>query len=93
MKHWIGKTTAGSSISIALLLLVVACGGKQTVASRSAEAFREAQKNGVAPGGASHGGHSAAAGDHATATEPTGVDAMMTGMDHSTMTVGEGHDQ
>ena len=88
MKHWIRKTTAGSTIGIALLLLVVACGGKQTVASKSAEAFREAQKKDVAPGGGTHGGHSAAAGDHGTATDATGDHATMTSMDHSTMSTG-----
>jgi hypothetical protein len=90
MKHWIRKTRAGSTIGIALLLLVVACGGKQTVASKSAEAFREAQKKGGAPGGGAHGGHSAAAGDHGTATDATEDHATMTGMDHSNMSTGTG---
>ncbi len=98
MKHWIRKTAAGSTIGIALLLLVVACGGKQTVASKSAEAFREAQKKDVAPGGGAHGGHSAAAGDQGISTDATedhatmtGMDlSTMTGMDHSTMTTGTG---
>ncbi len=57
------------------LALVASCGGKQTVASKSAEAFREAQKKGIAAGGGAHGGHTAGE-DQAT----------MTGMDHSTMT-------
>jgi hypothetical protein len=89
MKHWIRKATAGSTIGIALLLLAVACGGKQTVASKSAQAFREAQKDG-APGGGAHGGHGAAAGDHSTATDATEDQATMTGMDHSTMSTGTG---
>ena len=88
MKHWIRKATAGSTIGIALLLLPVACGGKQTVASKSAQAFREAQKDG-APGGEAHGGHGAAAGDR-TATDATEDHATMSGMDHSTMSTGTG---
>lgn len=89
MKHSIRRSVAGSSIVIALLLLV-ACGGKQTVASKSAEAFREAQKKGVPVGGEGHGGHSASGGEHAAATDSTGDHATMTGMDHSTMTTGTG---
>jgi len=55
-------------------LLIAACGGKQTVASKSAEAFRQSPQK---PGeGGSHGGHTATA---------TGSGAMA-GMDHSTMT-------
>lgn len=65
------------------LVLVASCGGKQTVASKSAEAFREAQKKGIAVGGEAHGGH-AAGEEHATMT---GMDhSTMTGTDHSTMT-------
>ena len=83
MKHYIRRSAAGSSIAIALLLFVVACGGKETVASKSAAAFREAQKKGTPIGGEAHGGH---AGGEAQATM-TGMDhSTMTGMDHSTMT-------
>ena len=65
------------------LSLVASCGGKQTVASKSAEAFREAQKKGIAVGGEAHGGH-AAGEEHATMT---GMDqSTMTAMDHATMT-------
>ena len=93
MKHYMRRSATGSLIAIALLLSVLACGGKQTVASKSAAAFREAQTKGTPPGGEAHGGHSAAgatdsAGDHATMT---GMDhSTMTGMDHSTMTGGTG---
>ena len=83
MKQWTCRT-AGTFVAIAALLLVMACGGKQTVASRSAEAFREAQKKGVAAGGA-HGGHTATVSEEATTSDAAVDHATMTGMDHSTM--------
>ncbi len=62
------------AVAASVMLLVTACGGKQTVASKSAEAFRQSPQK---PGeGGSHGGH--------TATD-TGSGSMA-GMDHSTMT-------
>ncbi len=87
------RTAAGSTIALALLVFVTACGGKETVASKSAKAFREAQAKGVAVGGEAHGGH-AAGEEHSTMTgmdhsTMTGMDhSTMTGMDHSTMTAG-----
>ena len=91
MKHYnrIRRFAAGSSIAVALLLFVTACGGKDTVASKSAAAFRDAQKKGIPVGGEAHGGHTAG-GDHGAATDSSGDHATMTGMDHSTMTASTG---
>lgn len=86
MKHHIRTTTIGSAIAIALMLFLAACGGKQTVASKSAKAFREARQNGTPIGGDGHGGHSASGNDHGAMTDSAGDHATMTGMDHSTMT-------
>ena len=76
MKHHFHRI----AIAAALTLFIAACGGKETVASKSAAAFREAQQKGTLPSGDAHGGH--AAGEAATATDHS----TMTGMDHSTMT-------
>ena len=87
MKHPIRRSAVESATAIALLLLVAACGGKQTIAVKSAEAFRDAQQKGVPVGGDSHGGHSAGGPAHqaGTTTNSAGGHATMTGMDHSTM--------
>ena len=69
------RFTAFASLS---LLLAVGCGGKQSVASKSAAAYQEALKKGVPIGEGSHGGH--------VASEKGG----MAGMDHSKMKQGEG---
>lgn len=74
------------SLVLASLLLVLACGRNETMASKSAAAYREAQAKGIpVTGGHEHGGHEAEGADDASAT--TGMDhSTMTGMDHSTMT-------
>ena len=78
----------GSATAVALLLVLTACGGKETVASKSAKAFREAQAKGVQVGGGAAGHHGGAATDSvADAGTAGGTDhSTMTGMDHSTMT-------
>ncbi len=78
MKYQIRRPALGSAMMIVIILAVSACGGKQTVASKSAAAFREAQKKGTPMGGDSHGGHSASG------------EGTMPGMDHSTMTGADG---
>ena len=95
MKSQFRKITAVSAVALATLLYVAACGGKETVADKSAKAFREAQQKGIPVAGEGHGGHGAGEEsatmtgmDHSTMT---GMDhATMTGMDHSTMTAGDG---
>jgi len=77
MKHHIRALTCGLG-----LLAVAACGGKQTMASKSAAAFDEARRKGVTIAAGEHGGHSGL--PPAAATEKD--HAAMPGMDHSTMT-------
>ena len=61
---------------VAAALLLAACGGKQTMASRSAAAYREAQAKGIpVSGGPEHGHEAGGAATTSTASE----------MDHSTM--------
>jgi uncharacterized protein involved in copper resistance len=74
---------------LASAITLTACGGKETMASKSAVAYRQAQANGTpVTGGHEHGGHAAAS----TADTPATIGmsdmdhATMTGMDHSTMT-------
>lgn len=67
-------------LSLAFVLLFAACGGRQSVASRSAAAYDEAKRKGIPIGGGhEHGGH--AAGD----TTASSGGSEMPGMDHSTM--------
>lgn len=62
----------------ALAVFLAACGGKESVASKSAAAYAEAQAKSV-PVGSEHGGHSPAAGEQSTSA----------GMDHSKMSSGD----
>ena len=61
-----------------MAMTIVACGGRQTMASKSAAAYDEAKRKGIPVAAGEHGGHTneAAAGTDQTA---------MPGMDHSTM--------
>ncbi|MDP9190788.1 MAG: hypothetical protein M3P06_03695 [Acidobacteriota bacterium] len=74
--------------SVALAMILGACTDRQTMASKSAEAYREAQAKGAVPGGeGGHGHHSAeaslanAAPDHAA--HGVGGAATNTGVDHA----------
>lgn len=75
-------------VSLLAVAPLVACGGRQTMASKSAAAYAEAQKKGlkVAPGD-EHGGHAAESGAaEAPHSEMAGMDhSKMSGMDHSNM--------
>ena len=91
---------------VALAFFLAACGGKETMASKSAAAYHEAKTKGTPVGGGhEHGGHAIeGATDHSTMTDRpamdhstmAGMDPSPTGsmdhstMDHSTMT-GTGH--
>jgi uncharacterized protein involved in copper resistance len=94
MKHYFRTLAFGATLVAAVA--VIACGGKQTMASKSAAAYDEAKKKGIPIASGEHGGHSAQAGaeppagagttalDHATMP---GMDhSQMSGMDHSAMT-------
>jgi len=61
-------------IAVGAVLLALSCGGKQSMASKSAAAYREAAAKGVPVGSGDHGGHTAQ-------TSSTS----MAGMDHSQM--------
>lgn len=83
------RTLAGGVLP--LVAMIAGCGGKETTASRSAAAYDEAQRKGVAVGGAAHG---AQPSPETTATAMPGVDHSATGakahdphagMDHSGM--------
>jgi uncharacterized protein involved in copper resistance len=69
-------------VAAASVMTLAACGEKQTMASKSAAAYREAQTKAVpVAGGHDHGQHTAKSPmDHPTMDHST-----MTGMDHSTM--------
>jgi uncharacterized protein involved in copper resistance len=67
----------GLAVIASALLLLAACGGRDTMASKSAAAYREAQAKGIpVEGGQEHGGHEG---------EGTADPSTMTAMDHSTM--------
>ena len=72
---------------VASAVFPAACGGKETMASKSAAAYREAQTKGTpVSGGHEHGGHAVeGTTDHSTMTDMPGTDhATMAGMDHAT---------
>ncbi len=75
---------------LAAALVAAGCGGKQSMASKSAAAYDEARKKRLPVGGGhEHGGHEATATNagHAEHGTMTNMDhSTMTGMDHSTMT-------
>jgi len=80
MKHHIRTLACGAALLAAIT--VVACGGKQTMASKSASAYDEAKKKGIPSEAGEHGGHSAEPAGAATTGAET---APMAGMDHSAM--------
>ena len=96
MKHQICTLACGAALLAASAF--IACGGKQTMASKSAAAYDEAKKKGTPIEAAEHGGHSAEPADAATTTTLTATmpsmghggmpgmsQAQMNGLDHSAM--------
>jgi Heavy metal binding domain len=84
MKRYPGMNIMRGAL-LAVALIAAACGGEKSVASKSAEAYREAQAKGIAVGGGhDHGGHGAtspaAATDHSAHATATGAAAAT---DHS----------
>lgn len=78
MKRLIGMSIMRGALLLASALLVFACGRKETMASKSAAAYRDAQAKGIpVTGGHEHGGHE-------TATTTTGMEPM----DHSAHSTG-----
>ena len=72
-------------------IVMLACGGKQSVASKSAEAYREAVAQGKEVAGGGHGGHHAEQSDTAPGVG-TGAGHDMTAMQHETGTAMAGMD-
>lgn len=90
MKHHVHTFACGAALLAVMAMALVACGGRETMASRSAAAYDEAKKEGVPIAAGEHGGHTAEPGAQATAdTGHAAMDGMdhsqMSGMDHSTM--------
>jgi hypothetical protein len=87
MKHYFRTLACGAALLAAIG--VGACGGKQTMASKSAAAYDEAKKKGIPIEAGEHSGHSAEAGAETTATDHAAMPGMdhgaMAGMDHSKM--------
>jgi uncharacterized protein involved in copper resistance len=83
MKHHIRTLACGAALLVAVA--AVACGGKQTMASKSAAAYDEAKKKGIPIEAGEHGGHSATPAGAATASMPGMDHSAMAGMDHSKM--------
>jgi hypothetical protein len=69
-------------ISVFVAVFALACGGKSSMASKSAAAYRDAVAKGIPVAAGEHGGHAA----HAEESGVAGMDhSKMTGMDHSKM--------
>ncbi len=72
MKHHVRTIVHGTALLVGMAMMLGACGGKQTMASKSAAAYDEARKKGLP---VSAGQHEMAGMDHSS----------MPGMDHSHM--------
>jgi uncharacterized protein involved in copper resistance len=89
--------SALGSLALVAAFLIAACGGRDSVASRSATAYDDAKKKGVAIGGGhEHGGHAASeTATHDESWQMPGMDhsttqgGSMSGMDHSKMQGGQ----
>jgi uncharacterized protein involved in copper resistance len=83
MRHHARTLTCGAALLASII--VAACRGRETMASKSAAAYDEAKKRGIPIAAGEHGGHSAegAAGQAAAATSTE--HASMPGMDHAAM--------
>ena len=67
------------AIAVTAILAIASCGGKESMASKSAEAYRQAIAQGKPVGAAVHGGHAANTSGQAATTDA------MAGMDHGSM--------
>ena len=85
MKHHVRTFACGAALLA--VMAFVACGGRETMASKSAAAYDEAKKKGVPIASGEHGEHTAESPAQATATDTD--PAAMAGMDHSQMSAAE----
>ena len=94
MKHHVRTIVHGTALLVGIAMMLGACGGKQTMASKSAAAYDEARKKGLPVSADEHGGHEAgrAAEPVPTTSAATSEHGSMPGMDHSGM-AGMDHSQ
>src|SRR6266545_3906265 len=94
MKHHVRTVVHGTALLVGIAMMLGACGGKQTMASKSAAAYDEARKKGLPVSADEHGGHEAgrAAEPVPTTSAATSEHGSMPGMDHSGM-AGMDHSQ
>ena len=92
MKQQVRTLACGAALAAAVVFTIAGCGGKQTMASKSAAAYDEARKKGIPVSAGEHGGHTAesppaesAANSFAQGTMPGMDHNAMPGMDHSQM--------
>jgi hypothetical protein len=84
------RTLACAVLVAAAAMMLIGCGGKQTMASKSAAAYDEAKRRGIPIEAGEHGGHSvegAAAQTAAQASMPGMEQPAMHGMQHETSAV------
>ena len=87
MKHDVRTIVHGTALLVGIAMMLGACGGKQTMASKSAAAYDEARKKGQPVSAGEHGGHEAgtAAEPASPASAAASEHGSMPGMDHSHM--------
>ena len=87
MKHHVRTIVHGTALLVGIAMMLGACGGKQTMASKSAAAYDEARKKGLPVSAGEHGGREAgtAAEPPPAGSAPASEHGSMPGMDHSHM--------
>jgi uncharacterized protein involved in copper resistance len=90
MKHQVRTIACGAALAAAVGFMIAGCGGKQTMASKSAAAYDEAREKGIPMSAGEHGGHAEVPAAESAATSVT--QSAMPGMDHSQMS-GMNHTQ
>src|SRR5438477_12506738 len=85
MKHHVRTIVHGTALLVGIAMMLGACGGKHTMASKSAAAYDEARKKGLPVSAGEHGGHEAgtAAEPPPAGSAPASEHGSMPGMDHS----------
>jgi hypothetical protein len=84
MKHHLRPFACAAALLAAMATIAIGCGGKQTMASKSAAAYDEAKKKGIPIAAGEHGGHSNAVQPATTPAAKTDHDAMP-GIAHASM--------
>jgi hypothetical protein len=91
MKHHDDTLACSAALLAAMAMTLVACGGRETMASKSAAAYDEAKKKGVPIAAGEHGGHSneATPGQSAADAATEADHGAMPGMDKPRITTGK----